>query len=245
MAQSSTKVFILEVMGRHAGWIAASGGLAREKEQDGPQIILFPEVTFDEASFLKEVKSCVEKYGFCSIVVSEGVKDKSGKFLADAGMKDAFGHTQLGGVAPVVAQIVKDKLGLKYHWAVSDYLQRAARHIASKTDVDQAYAVGKAAVEFAIKGENNIMPTIVRKSDKPYSWEIGKVALEKVANVEHKMPDAYISKNGFHITDECRNYLSPLISGESYPPFENGLPRYVVLKKEAVLKKLKGEFKVN
>lgn len=239
MATSSTKVFILEVMGRHAGWIAAAGGLAAEKPSSGPHIILLPEIVFDQAAFLKKVDECVKKYGYCSVVVSEGVKDKDGKFLADAGLKDAFGHTQLGGVAPVIAQLVKTELKYKYHWAVADYLQRAARHIASKTDVDQAYALGKAALEFALKGENNIMPIVVRKSSKPYRWSVGKIALAKVANVEKKMPRNFITKDGFHITEACRKYLAPLIAGEDYPPFKNGLPQYVELKNISVPKKLK------
>lgn len=242
MATTSTKVFVLEVMGRHAGWIAAAGGLAAEQESDGPHIILFPEITFNKAKFLKRVGVCVKKYGYCSIVVSEGVKDKSGKFLADAGLKDAFGHTQLGGVAPVVAQMVKTELDLKYHWAVADYLQRAARHIASKTDVDQAYAVGKAAMEFALKGKNNVMPIIVRQPGKTYRWKIASAPLAEVANVERKMPRDFISNNGLHITAKCREYLAPLIMGESYPPFKNGMPQYVKLRKVSVPKKLKRKF---
>ena len=193
MARTSTKVFVLEVMGRHAGWIAAAGGLAAEKAGDAPHIILFPEIPFDEEKFLARVKECVDKYGYCAVVVSEGVRNAEGKFLADAGTRDAFGHAQLGGVGPVVAQLVKDKLGYKYHWAVADYLQRAARHIASKVDVEQAYAVGKAAVEFALKGHNAVMPTIVRTSDKPYRWKIGMAPLEKVANVEKMLPRDYIT----------------------------------------------------
>lgn len=244
MATTSTKVFVMEVMGRHAGWIAAAGGLAAEKESDGPHIILFPEIVFNKEKFLKRVATCVKKYGYCSIVVSEGVKDKSGKFLADAGLKDAFGHTQLGGVAPVVAQMVKAELGFKYHWAVADYLQRAARHIASKTDVEQAYAVGKAAVEFALKGKNNVMPIIVRQPGKKYKWKIDSVPLSEVANVERKMPRNFISSNGMHITDACRDYLLPLIQGEAYPPFKDGMPDYVVLKNVAVAKKLKKRFTV-
>jgi 6-phosphofructokinase 1 len=244
MATTSTKVFVLEVMGRHAGWIAAAGGLAAEKESDGPHIILFPEIVFNKEKFLKRVAQCVKKYGYCSVIVSEGTKDKTGKFLADAGLKDAFGHTQLGGVAPVVAQMVKTELGFKYHWAVADYLQRAARHIASKTDVKQAYALGKAAMEFALKGKNNVMPIVVRKSDKPYRWTIGNVKLSKVANVERKMPRSYITKDGFHITKSCRKYLAPLIQGEDYPPFKNGMPQYVTLKNIAVPKKLKKKFNI-
>jgi len=238
MAKTSTKIFVLEVMGRHAGWIAAAGGLASENEGDAPHIILFPEVEFNREKFLKKVDESVKKYGYCAIVVSEGVKNAEGKFLAEAGGKDAFGHSQLGGVAPVVAEMIKSELGYKYHWAVADYLQRAARHIASKVDVDQAYAMGKAAVQLALKGKNAVMPTIVRVSDKPYKWEVGETALSKVANVEKMMPKNFITKDGFHITDKCREYLSPLIKGEDYPPYKNGLPQYVTLKNVAVNKKL-------
>jgi 6-phosphofructokinase len=245
MATTSTKVFIMEVMGRHAGWIAAAGGLAQEKEDDGPHIILFPEIIFNKEKFLKQVSNCVKKYSYCSIVVSEGVKDKTGKFLSDAGLKDAFGHTQLGGVAPIVSQMIKTELGFKYHWAVADYLQRSARHIASKTDVDHAYAIGKAAMEFAIQGKNNIMPIIIRKKDQPYQWAIGHVELSKVANKEHKMPRDYITRDGFFITDKCRKYLLPLIQGEDYPPFKNGLPQYVKLKNISVRKKLKTKFAIS
>jgi 6-phosphofructokinase 1 len=244
MARTSTKVFVMEVMGRHAGWIAAAGGLAAEKAGDAPQIILFPEIRFDEEKFLARVKECVEKYGYCAIVVSEGVKNAEGKFLADAGTRDAFGHAQLGGVGPVVAQLVKDKLGYKYHWAVADYLQRAARHIASKVDVEQAYAVGKAAVELALKGHHAVMPAIVRVSDKPYRWKIGVAPLEKVANIEKMLPRDYITPDGFHITPKGRRYLAPLIKGEDYPPYKDGLPRYVVLKNKPVRKKLKTGFVV-
>jgi 6-phosphofructokinase 1 len=244
MAKTSTKVFVMEVMGRHAGWIAAAGALAAEKEGDSPHIILFPEVAFDQAKFLGRVDECVKKYGYCAIVVSEGVKNAEGKFMSEAGGTDAFGHAQLGGVAPVIAQLVKDNLGYKYHWAVADYLQRAARHIASKTDVDQAYALGKAAVEFALQGKNAIMPTIVRTSDNPYSWEIGEANLSDVANVEKMMPEEYISADGMGITDACRTYLQPLIEGEDYPPYKNGLPDYVVLKNSPVEKKLKETFEI-
>jgi len=242
MAKTSTKVFVLEVMGRHAGWIAAAGGLAAEKAGDGPHLILFPEVLFDQAKFLEKVKENVDKYDYCSIVVSEGVKNAEGKFLAEAGVRDAFGHAQLGGVAPVIAQLVKDHLGYKYHWAVADYLQRAARHIASKTDVEQAYALGKAAVELAISGRNAVMPTIVRISDHPYRWEIGAANLADVANVEKKMPKEYITADGFGITEACRRYLQPLILGEDYPPYENGLPKYVQLQNVPVPKQLSTTF---
>jgi len=242
MAKTSTKIFIMEVMGRHAGWITAAGGLAAEKEGDAPHILLFPELVFEQDKFLARVDKTVKKHGYCAIVVSEGVKNKDGKFLAEAGGVDAFGHAQLGGVAPVVANLVKEALGYKYHWAVADYLQRAARHIASKTDVEQAYALGKAAVELALKGKNAVMPIIVRKSDKPYRWTIGYANLADVANVEKKMPRDFITKDGFGITEKCRRYLQPLIAGEDYPPYKNGLPDYVTLKNVAVPKKLKDTF---
>ncbi len=241
MAKTSTKVFVLEVMGRHAGWIAAAGGLV--EEQGIPVVILFPEIEFDQKKFLAKVDAMVKKHGFCSVVVSEGCHYPDGRFLAEQGSRDAFGHAQLGGAAPVVANMVKEALGYKFHWAVADYLQRAARHIASKTDVEQAYALGKAAVELALKGENAVMPAIMRVSDKPYKWKIGVAPLSKVANVEKMMPRNFISKDGFGITDKCRAYLTPLIKGEDYPPYKDGLPRYVQLKNVAVAKKLKA-FKV-
>ena len=238
MAKTSTKVFILEVMGRHAGWIAAAGALAAEKQGDPPQIILLPEVAFDEQRFLDRVEQCVKEQEFCAVVVSEGVRNSDGTFLSESGLRDAFGHAQLGGVAPTIAQLVKEKLGHKYHWAVADYLQRSARHIASQTDVDQAYAMGRAAVEFALEGKNAVMPTIVRKSDDPYEWEVGSAELGEVANVEKKLPDAYIASDGFGVTDACLRYLRPLIEGEAYPPYKNGLPDYVTLKAARVAKKL-------
>jgi len=243
MCKTSTKVFILEVMGRHAGWIAAAGGLASTKDCEIPIVILFPEISFDKDKFLAKVDANVKKFGYCTVVVSEGVKSADGKFLADQGLRDAFGHAQLGGVAPVVASIVKEGLNLKYHWGVADYLQRAARHIASKTDVDQAYAMGKAAVELAVKGHNSVMPTVVRASNKPYKWKVGVAELSKVANVEKMMPTDFITADGFGITAKCRQYLEPLIKGEDYPPYKDGMPQYVRLKNVAVTKKLKGEFK--
>ena len=238
MCETSTKIFVLEVMGRHAGWIAAAGALAQEKKGDAPHIILLPEVPFQQAKFIRKVKQTVKDKGYCVIVVSEGAQYKDGTFLADAGGKDAFGHTQLGGVAPMVAELVKSKTGYKYHWAVADYLQRAARHIASKTDVDQAYALGKAAVEFAYAGKNAVMPTIVRTSDKPYRWKIGEAKLSRVANVERKMPKNFISSDGFGITAPARRYLEPLIAGEDYPAYKNGVPQYVQLKNVLTAKKL-------
>jgi 6-phosphofructokinase len=244
MARTSTRVFILEAMGRHAGWTTAAMGLASEAEGEAPHILLFPEIPFEQDKFLARVDATVKKWGSCVIGVSEGVQNAEGKFLSDAGLRDAFGHMQLGGVAPMLANLVKDQLKLKYHWAVADYLQRAARHIASKTDVAQAYAVGKAAVELALKGRNAVMPAIVRKSDKPYRWSIGVADLDEVANVEKKMPRDYITADGFHITDKCRRYLLPLIQGEDYPSYRNGLPVYVRLKNTAVAKKLAGEFKI-
>jgi 6-phosphofructokinase 1 len=243
MAKTSTKVFVLEVMGRHAGWIAAAGGLASNKGMDLPVMVLFPEIAFNKDKFLAKVDAMVKEYGFCTVVVSEGVKGEDGKFLSDQGLRDAFGHAQLGGVAPVLASIVKEGLNLKYHWGVADYLQRAARHIASKTDVAQAYACGKAAVELALKGRNSVMPAIKRVSQSPYKWKIEVAELKDVANVEKFMPRDFITEDGFGITEKCRRYLAPLIQGEDYPPYENGLPTYVRLKNVAVPKKLE-EFKL-
>ena len=243
MSESSTKVFIMEVMGRHAGWIAASSGLAHDKNNSAPHIILLPEVPFYKAKFLKRVKDTIKKHGFCVIVVSEGARFKNGEFIADAGTVDSFGHKQLGGVAPTIAGMIKDNLGLKYHWAVSDYLQRAARHISSKTDLDQAYAVGKAAVKFALSGENAVMPIIKRTGSNPYNWEIDKVELSQVANVEKKLPQKFISKDGFGVTEACKNYLRPLIQGEAYPPYKDGVIETASLRNELVKKKLK-TFKV-
>ena len=244
MAKTSTRVFILEAMGRHAGWTTAACGLAAEAEGEAPHVLLFPEIAFEQDKFLARVDATVRKVGHCVIGVSEGLHTADGKFVADSGLRDAFGHAQLGGVAPVLAGLVKQHLQLKYHWAVADYLQRAARHIASKTDVAQAYAVGKAAVELALKGRNAVMPAIVRKSDKPYKWTIGVVDLKDVANVEKKMPRDYITPDGYHITPRCRQYLLPLIQGEDYPPFRNGLPAYARLKLSPVPRKLGTPFQV-
>ncbi|MDZ7767775.1 MAG: 6-phosphofructokinase [Woeseiaceae bacterium] len=244
MARTSTKVFILEVMGRHAGWIAAAGGLAGEKPEDAPHIILFPEVPFNRDDFLKRVDQCVRLYDYCVVVVSEGTSYPDGKFLAEAGTRDAFGHAQLGGVASVVAGMVREELGHKYHYAVADYLQRSARHLASAVDVEQAYAVGKAAVKLALAGKTAVMPVIKRMSDKPYRWKIEDAPLARVANKEKKLPKAYISKDGYRITAACRRYLSPLIRGEDYPPYINGLPKYVTIKGVAVKKRLNRNFVV-
>ncbi|MCX7120472.1 MAG: 6-phosphofructokinase [Gammaproteobacteria bacterium] len=229
MAASSTKVFILEVMGRHAGWIAAAAGLIKNEAGDPPHIILFPEIPFIEEKFLVEVGAMVDEYGYCVIVASEGVRKPDGGFIQESGLTDAFGHQQLGGVAPTLAECIKKNLGYKYHWAVSDYLQRAAAHIASKTDMEQAYALGKAAIEFALKGENNVMLTIKRESSTPYRWSVGTAKLADVANIEAKMPRDFISENGFGITEKCRAHMLPLIQGEAYPEYKNGLPRYAKL----------------
>jgi 6-phosphofructokinase len=244
MAKTSTRVFILEVMGRHAGWTTAACGLASEEAGQAPHVLLFPEIPFEQDKFLARVDATVKKQGSCVIGVSEGLHTADGKFVAESGLRDAFGHAQLGGVAPVLAALVKEQLKLKYHWAVADYLQRAARHIASKTDVAQAYAVGKAAVELALKGRNAVMPAIVRKSDKPYRWSVGVADLKDVANVEKKMPRDYITADGFHITAKCRQYLLPLIQGEDYPPFKDGMPDYVRPKNVPVPRKLSTAFKV-
>ena len=243
MAETSTKVFILEVMGRHAGWIAAASGLAQEKQTDPPHIILFPEIPFNQKKMISKVRTTVKEEGYCVIVVSEGVQDSKGNFLADAGTKDAFGHKQLGGVAPQIASIINSSLGYKYHWAVSDYLQRSARHIASQTDLEQAYAVGQAAIELVLKGQNAVMPIIKRKNTKKYSWEIDKVSLSRVANKEKKMPRSFITKDGFGITGSCKKYLNPLIQGEAYPPYRNGIPLTANLKNRLLKKKL-GAFRL-
>lgn len=245
MCSSSTKVFILEVMGRHAGWIAAAAGLAKESEGDAPHCILFPEIAFDREKFLARVQRSVKRYGYCVVVASEGAQTKDGTFLSDTGTRDAFGHAQLGGLAPTLAGMVKDELGYKYHWAVADYLQRAARHIASQTDLEQAYAVGKAAVTMAIDGKNAVMPCILRGSGKRYSWRIGEAPLKDVANVEKKMPRDYITRDGFGITDTARDYLAPLIAGEAYPSFRGGLPQYVKLKNTPVPRKIRKRFRVS
>lgn len=228
MASSSTKVFIMEVMGRHAGWIAAAGGLAGREQGDPPQVILFPEVPFDRAKFSEKVRRSVAENGYCSVVVSEGARTADGSLLAHAGTTDAFGHKQLGGVAPVIADLVQADLGYKCHWAVCDYLQRSARHIASATDLAHARAVGKAAVDLAIAGESGVMPVIKRTSDAPYRWQIEAAPLSQIANREKKMPATFISADGFGITPECHAYLAPLVRGEAYPVYgEDGLPDYV------------------
>ena len=238
MAKTSTKVFIMEVMGRHAGWIAAAAGLAQSHPLKAPHLILFPEIPFEEEKFLNQVSQCVKEFGFCSIVVSEGIKYPNGQFIAESGLKDAFGHQQLGGAGPTLAKLIQNRLKLKNHWAVADYLQRAARHIASQVDVEHAYALGQAAVELALAGKNAIMPTIERIQNVPYRWKIGSVPLEKVANIERKLPEAFIDSTGFGITEACREYLTPLIQGEAYPPYHKGLPSYVLLKNQLVEKKL-------
>ncbi|MCP5092553.1 MAG: 6-phosphofructokinase [Gammaproteobacteria bacterium] len=244
MAKTSTKVFILEVMGRHAGWIAAAGGLAGNNPEDAPHIILFPEIPFKKRAFLKRVRECVNQYDYCVIVVSEGAAFANGKFLAEAGTRDAFGHAQLGGVAPVVANMVRENLGFKYHYAIADYLQRSARHIASDVDVKQAYAVGKTAVQYALQGKTAVMPVIRRVSDKPYRWKIESAPLGRIANKEKMLPRRYITKDGFGITEAARRYLAPLIKGENYPPYINGLPKVAKLRNRSVKAKLGSKFVV-
>ncbi|HET8747666.1 MAG TPA: 6-phosphofructokinase [Ramlibacter sp.] len=236
MARTSTKVFVLEVMGRHAGWIAAAGGLI--EDQGVPVVVLFPEIPFEEEKFLARVEELVARYGFCTVVVSEGAHHADGRFLAQQGPRDAFGHEQLGGAAPVVARMIRHGLGHKFHWAVADYLQRAARHIASTTDARHAYEVGAAAVELALAGHNAVMPTIERISDKPYRYRFGMAPLAEVANVEKFMPRQYITDDGFCITEPCKAYLRPLIRGEDYPQYKDGVPVYATLKNVAVPRKL-------
>lgn len=244
MCETSTKVFILEVMGRHAGWIAAAGGLAAQQEGDPPHVILFPEVAFDQDAFLARVESTVKEKGYCVIVASEGTRYADDTLVAASAHTDAFGHKQLGGVAPTLAALIKDTLGYKYHWALADYLQRAARHIASATDVEQAYAVGKAAVDYALAGKNAVMVTIERTSNVPYQWSLGEARLDQVANVEKMMPRDFISPDGFAITDKARQYLAPLIQGEDYPDYVNGIPAYTRLKRVQVSKKLTEGFEI-
>jgi 6-phosphofructokinase 1 len=244
MAKTSTQLFVLEVMGRHAGWITAAVGMAEDADTPIPLVLLFPEVTFDEAKFLETVEARKKAFGYCCVGVSEGLKNPDGALMAEAGTRDAFGHAQLGGVGPLIARIVKDKLKYKYHWAVADYLQRAARHLASRTDVEQSYAVGKAAVELAIKGRNAVMPAIKRLSDKPYRWKIEVAPLEAVANKEKMLPRDFISRDGYGITAKARAYLAPLMRGEDPPPFKDGLPQYVRLKNVSVPRKLATEFEI-
>lgn len=244
MEKTSTKVFVMEVMGRHAGWITAAVGMAEDEATPIPLVLLFPEVPFDEEKFLASVDSKVKEFGYCCVGVSEGLHNAEGKLMAEAGTRDAFGHAQLGGVGPMVASIVREKLKYKYHWAVADYLQRAARHIASKTDVEHSYAVGRAAVEMALAGKNAVMPAITRVSDKPYRWKITEAPLTRIANVEKMLPADFITKDGFGITAKARSYLAPLIRGEAPPPYKDGLPQYVRLRNVAVPKKLDTEFKV-
>jgi ATP-dependent phosphofructokinase / diphosphate-dependent phosphofructokinase len=244
MALTSTKVFVLEVMGRHAGWITAAVGMAEDAATPIPLVLLFPEIAFDEARFLAAVDDSVKRVGYCCVGVSEGLQNAEGKLMAEAGTKDAFGHAQLGGVGPLIATLVKEKLRHKYHWAVADYLQRAARHLASKTDLDQSYAVGKAAVQMALAGKSAVMPAITRVSDKPYRWKVTEAPLAKVANVEKMLPRDFIRKDGFGITAKARAYLAPLMRGEAPPPYKDGLPQYTRLANVAVAKKLDRGFKV-
>ena len=234
MARTSTKIFVMEVMGRHAGWITAAAGLAARNAGEAPHLLLFPEIPFDQAAFMARVDACVREHDFCAIAVSEGLRGPDGKLLAESGTRDAFGHAQLGGVGQQVAELIKAQLGHKYHWALPDYLQRSGRHIASATDAAQAHALGRRAVELALEGRNAVMPAIVRTADSPYQWEIGVAQLADVANHEKMMPRDFISDDGFGITDACRRYLQPLIAGEDYPPYVDGLPAYVSLKNESV-----------
>ncbi len=238
MYRTSTKVFVLEVMGRHAGFIAASAGLAQKEPGDPPHLILFPEIPFEPESFCARVKSTIETAGYCVIVASEGIKNREGQFLSESGLTDAFGHAQLGGVAPRLVDLIRQKLNVKCHFAIADYLQRSARHIASQVDVDQAYALGKSAVERAVEGKNGIMTSIIRETSRPYAWHIGEANLESVANQEKKMPKEFISADGFSITPACHDYLRPLIEGEAYPPYHQGVPTYLKLKNSRVTRKL-------
>ena len=244
MSCTSTKVFLLEVMGRHAGWTTAACALAAEKDGDAPHILLLPEVVFDEDRFLSKVRETLELYGHCVIAASEGIKDRNGQFLS-AGLEDVFGHAQLGGIVPLLANLISAKLCCKCHWAIPDYLQRSACHIASETDVEQAYAVGRAAVEFAIAGKSAVMPAIRRLSDAPYRWDIVEAPLSEVANREKLIPSHFITADGFGVTEAARRYLAPLILGEAYPPYKNGLPDYVKLQNVLAPKKLADTFAIS
>ena len=242
MSETSTKVFILEVMGRHAGWMAASSALARTSNEDAPHIILLPEVTFNQKDFLALVKQVVAKHGYCVVVVSEGVKNSKGKFLAESDRRDAFGHSQLGGIAPFISELINNKLKIKNHWAVADYLQRSARHIASRVDLEQAQAVGSFAIKYALAGMNGVMPIIVRNKGSKYKWSIEAAPLSKIANLEKKLPKSFISKNGMNVTQKAIDYLMPLIQGESHPPYKNGIPltkEFKLIKAEKKLPKWK------
>ncbi|QHG92515.1 6-phosphofructokinase [Coxiella endosymbiont of Amblyomma sculptum] len=242
MAATSTKVFILEVMGRNTGWIAAASALGKHCPDDAPHIILFPEIPLQIEVFLVKVKETVNRYGYCVIVTSEGIRCPNGQCIEKSKSQDAFGHEQLGGIALVLARIIKKRLGFKYHWAVADYLQRAARHLTSQTDLDQAYALGQSAVEYALLEKSNIMLTICREKSQNYQWRIDTIPLSRVANAEYRVPENFITKDGFGITESCRHYLEPLIQGESYPPYRGGVPMYIKLKNQLIKKKLKENF---
>ena len=238
MCETSTRVFILEVMGRHTGWIAAASGLAKQRREDAPHVVLLPEVAFDAERFVAKVQATVSRLGYCVVVAAEGTRDAQGRFLAESGGTDAFGHAQLGGVAPRLAELVRERTGFKFHWAVADYLQRSARHVASATDVEQAYAVGRHAVELALAAKSGVMATIVRQGDTPYEWTVGEAPLRRVANVERALPKAFISRDGFGITAAARRYLAPLIMGEDWPPYVDGLPAFAKLRNVAAARKL-------
>lgn len=226
MAATSTKVFIMEVMGRNAGWLAAAGGLASEQDGDAPHIILFPEIPYDEITLFEKISVCIKKYGHCAMIVAEGILTKGKEHLKESSSTDAFGHHRLGGTGHVIAETIKRNLDIKCHYAVCNYLQRSARHLASQVDLDQAYAVGQAAVEYALRGETDIMLTIERLQNKPYRWQVGSTPLSSVANLTKGLDRHFISNDGYHISDACREYLLPLIQGEAYPPYKNGLPEY-------------------
>lgn len=238
MASSSTKVFIMEVMGRHAGWLAAAAALAQEDPAHPPMLILFAEIPFVPEHFFERLEATIREHGYCIVVASEGLKNPAGKLISIAEDNDVYAYIQLGGVAPTLARMIKDRTSHKIHWAVADYIQRSARHIAARVDVEQAYATGQKAVELAMEGRHSVMPTILRVAEDPYRWETGWVDLARVANIEQGMPRHFITQDGFHITEACRRYLRPLIEGEDYPPYEHGLPRYAHLKKVLLPKKL-------
>jgi len=238
MHRTSTKVYVMEVMGRHAGWIAASAGLACDERGLGPDVILTPEIQFNPDTFLDAVRATFSEKGYCLVVASEGIRNAQGRFLSESGNKDAFGHVQLGGVAPNLVDLVKHHFDFKCHWSVCDYLQRSARHLASATDLKQAYAVGEAAVNYALDGRNGVMPGLVRVQSEPYVWHIEPVPLASVAGQEKLMPRSYMNHTGFQLSEEGRRYFAPLIEGEAPLPYQKGLPAYRRFRNQTVPRKL-------
>lgn len=243
MANSSTKVFVMEVMGRHTGWIAAACGMAQDANADGPLLLLVPEITFNRNRFIAAVRTRIARYGYCAVAVAEGICLADGRRLTQAGDDGIPAHDQLGGVAPLIAGMIRNALKVKVHWSVLDYVQRAARHIASRTDVDQAYAVGRKAVAYALHGLTNVMPVIVRTSDQPYRWQVAPKPLTGIMNREKRLPRTFLTADGYRLTARARRYFAPLIRGEAWPPFENGLPVHAKLRLQPVQRRMPRSYK--